>query len=175
MVDLDELERLHKAVTSGSWEFPNCPCDDWWAENYPQDAAFIAAIKSACDDGLLERLRHAEMQKPYIYVGRDGKAIKARDLEDQRDVAIAHAEAAETKLAEADSLVLLTMMRAEAAETSLAALKAENERLREALVAMRTVMDTGPRPRKLDEALSWRECDERARALCDAALETTND
>jgi len=73
-------------------------------------AVFIRAIKNACDDGLLERLRHAEMQKPYTYVGRDGKAIKARDLEDQRATA-----------------------RAEAAETSLAALKAENERLRKEL------------------------------------------
>lgn len=54
-------------------------------------------------------------------------------IDRERRAAISRAEAAEAKLAEADNLVLLTTMRAEAAETSLAALKAENERLREEL------------------------------------------
>ena len=39
-----------------------------------------------------------------------------------------------------------------------------------ALEAMRTVMDMGECPTKLDEALTWRQCDEKARAMCDAAL-----
>ena len=114
MVDLNELIRLHK-VAQGS-------------TNMGDTAAFIFAISHACDDGLLERLRHAEMQRPYTYVGRDGKAIKARDLEDQRDDAIARAETAEMKLAEADSLVFLTTMRAEAAEAHVAtALETTND------------------------------------------------
>ena len=42
--------------------------------------------------------------------------------------------------------------------------------LLEALIAMRTVMDMGPKPQKLDAALSWRECDEKARSMCDEAI-----
>jgi hypothetical protein len=42
--------------------------------------------------------------------------------------------------------------------------------LLEALVAMRTVMDMGSKPSKLDAALTWRECDEKARSMCDAAI-----
>lgn len=42
--------------------------------------------------------------------------------------------------------------------------------LLEALVAMRTMMDAGAQPRKLDEALSWRENDNLARRLCDEAI-----
>lgn len=49
-------------------------------------------------------------------------------------------------------------------------LAAENAELLAALEAMRVVMDMGPKPRKLDAALSWRECDEKARAMCDAAI-----
>ena len=40
-----------------------------------------------------------------------------------------------------------------------------------ALRAMRTVMDSGDRPAKLDAALSWLECDKKARAMCDAAID----
>jgi hypothetical protein len=39
-----------------------------------------------------------------------------------------------------------------------------------ALKAMRTIMDRGPKPQKLDAALSWAECDDKARAMCDAAI-----
>lgn len=39
-----------------------------------------------------------------------------------------------------------------------------------ALRAMLTVMDSGSKPRKLDEALTWRENDEKARAMAVAAL-----
>jgi len=35
----------------------------------------------------------------YRYIGRDGKPVLARDLEDQRDAAIARAETAEAKIA----------------------------------------------------------------------------
>ena len=45
------------------------------------------------------------------------------------------------------------------------------EELEAALIAMRTVMDNGPMPKRLDDALTWRQCDERARAMCDAALQ----
>lgn len=47
----------------------------------------------------------------------------------------------------------------------------------EALRAMVIVMDRGPQPRKLEEALTWRQCDETARAMADAAiaLATTQD
>lgn len=53
------------------------------------------------------------------------------------------------------------------------ALKESRERIRtleEALRAVLVMWDRGPCPRKLDEALSWRENDERARAMADAAL-----
>ena len=50
------------------------------------------------------------------------------------------------------------------------ALLDESYMLIAALKAMRTVMDKGPQPRKLDEALTWRECDIKARAMCDAAI-----
>lgn len=43
--------------------------------------------------------------------------------------------------------------------------------LLEALVALLTMSDRGPQPRKLDEALSWRDNDDRARALTLAAIE----
>lgn len=39
-----------------------------------------------------------------------------------------------------------------------------------ALIAMRTMMDCGAQPRKLDEAITWRENDELARRLCDEAI-----
>ena len=42
--------------------------------------------------------------------------------------------------------------------------------LLEALKAMRTMMDRGPQPRKFDEALTWRQNDERAREMADAAI-----
>ena len=45
------------------------------------------------------------------------------------------------------------------------------EELEAALRAMRTVMDNGPSPKKLDDALTWKQCDEKARAMCDAALQ----
>lgn len=39
-----------------------------------------------------------------------------------------------------------------------------------ALEAVLVMWDRGPCPKKLDEALSWRENDERARAMASAAL-----
>jgi hypothetical protein len=39
-----------------------------------------------------------------------------------------------------------------------------------ALKAMICVMDRGPSPKKLDDALSWRECDEKARSMAEAAI-----
>ncbi len=40
----------------------------------------------------------------------------------------------------------------------------------DALRAMKTMQDRGPCPKKFDEALSWRENDELARQLADAAI-----
>ena len=40
----------------------------------------------------------------------------------------------------------------------------------EALEAMRTVMDMGDKPTKLDAGLTWRQCYDKARDLCDAAI-----
>ena len=40
----------------------------------------------------------------------------------------------------------------------------------EALKAMVVIMDRGSQPRKLDEALSWRECDDKGRAMADNVL-----
>lgn len=40
----------------------------------------------------------------------------------------------------------------------------------EALKALLVVMDSGAQPRKLDEALTWRQNDEKARAMAIAAL-----
>lgn len=42
--------------------------------------------------------------------------------------------------------------------------------LYEALKAMLVMMDRGGQPRKLDEALTWRQNDEKARAMATAAL-----
>ena len=42
--------------------------------------------------------------------------------------------------------------------------------LLEALKALLTVMDDGPCPRKLEEALTWRDNDEKARAMAVAAI-----
>jgi predicted nuclease with RNAse H fold len=58
-------------------------------------------------------------------------------------------------------------------DTLEAALSTAQERIRvleEALKAMLTVMDASPKPVKLDAALTWRECDEKARAMARAAL-----
>ena len=57
-----------------------------------------------------------------------------------------------------------------AAQDDRARVSAYAEQLREALQAMVTMSDRGPKPQKLDEALTWRQNDERARALADAAL-----
>lgn len=42
--------------------------------------------------------------------------------------------------------------------------------LAEALKAMLVVSDSGPQPTKLDEALSWRDCDDKAREMARAAV-----
>lgn len=42
--------------------------------------------------------------------------------------------------------------------------------LREALDAMVIMADAGPKPRKLDEGMTWRANDEKARSMADAAL-----
>ena len=52
----------------------------------------------------------------------------------------------------------------------LISLEAENGRLREAGRALLVVMDSGIEPRKLDEALTWRENDEKARRMMEQAL-----
>lgn len=54
--------------------------------------------------------------------------------------------------------------------TEVRALRSVQDELLAALKAMRTVMDSGSKPEKLDAALTWRECDEKARAMCDAVL-----
>lgn len=41
-----------------------------------------------------------------------------------------------------------------------------------ALNAMVIVAQKGPQPRKLDEALSWLECDEKAHAMAERSLST---
>jgi hypothetical protein len=58
-----------------------------------------------------------------------------------------------------DSKHCTEYVRADIADDLLAALK-----------AMRTVMDNGDKPAKLEDALTWRQCDEKARAMCDAAI-----
>jgi hypothetical protein len=68
------------------------------------------------------------------------------------------------KLQEVERIMLLNQA---------AALSTAQERIREleeALKAMLTVMDASPKPVKLDAALTWRECDEKARAMARAAL-----
>lgn len=52
----------------------------------------------------------------------------------------------------------------------MAIIERQRDRLAEALRAMLVVMDRGPKPDKLDAALSWRQCDEKARSMADAAL-----
>jgi len=57
--------------------------------------------------------------------------------------------------------------------TALDTIEAQAARIVEleaALRAMRAVMDNGPSPKKLDAAMTWKQCDEKARAMCDAAL-----
>lgn len=108
MIDLDELERLHRMARPHKWE----PIDrDGYSEEEINNSNLIAAIKNACDDGLLERLRTAE-------------DVVAKFREEQFDL-LAQLRCAESARAEIAG-------QAEAAEASLAALKAENERLREA-------------------------------------------
>ena len=63
------------------------------------------------------------------------------------------------------------------ANCSPARIKWMCERIREgeiAVHALLTMKNTGPQPKKLDAALSWRECDEKAEALGYAFLETPN-
>ena len=42
--------------------------------------------------------------------------------------------------------------------------------LLEALEAMLVMMDAGPKPKKLDDALTWRQNDEKARGMAAAAI-----
>lgn len=58
--------------------------------------------------------------------------------------------------------------------TQILALITRVKELDEALKAMVIIMDRGQQPQKLDEALSWRECDEKARAMADKILEQDN-
>ena len=54
-----------------------------------------------------------------------------------------------------------------------AQLAAQSRALEEAIKAVKallTVMDNGPKPVKLDEALSWRQCDELARKMAEDVL-----
>lgn len=39
-----------------------------------------------------------------------------------------------------------------------------------ALEAAKIVIGMGDKPRKLDDALTWRQCDEKAKAMIDAAI-----
>lgn len=43
-------------------------------------------------------------------------------------------------------------------------------KMRDALNAALVMQDSGPKPKKLDEALSWRENDDKARSMIDEAL-----
>ena len=52
----------------------------------------------------------------------------------------------------------------------LSALREVNADLLAALEAMLIMSDAGGQPRKLDEALTWRENDEKARAMATAAI-----
>ena len=59
-----------------------------------------------------------------------------------------------------------------------AALDVEREkvkRLREALLAAKVMWDRGDHPIKLDEAITWRENDERVNEMVAAALAATAD
>ena len=144
MVDLDELERLHKAVTEvtkgewtvnsysygnaipGSFEY-TIEHDDGFgiAEMHssldqPKSvAAFIAAIKNACDDGLLQRLRTAERERDEA---RAQTSAVAKVLNDAPPYQASLAKRAEELI-----------HHLEVNDARLAALKAENERLRSAL------------------------------------------
>ena len=126
MVDLDELIRLHKVATEGQWHHVR---HGWYdviisvdedigrAEEAP-NAAFIAAIKNACDDGLLERLRTAERELALL---SDPEAVRVNIMRGT--------------IAKPDDLVSLHDTNG-----PVAALKAENERLRE---ACRYIVDAG--------------------------------
>jgi len=134
MVDLDKLERLHKAAQSST--------------SMMDTAAFIFSISHACDDGLLERLRTAERERDELsdkvsalksapwpeWAEQIKAAIRDASGYDGYDDAIDGVDLP----AEVDDLINEfghISRRAEAAETSLATLKAENERLRSLLMA----------------------------------------
>lgn len=71
---------------------------------------------------------------------------------------------------EADLKRIVACVNALAGIESPQALVANWKAAVEALRALLVVMDSGPKPRKLDDALTWRECDERARAMADSVL-----
>ena len=60
----------------------------------------------------------------YLYIGRDGKPILARDLEDQRDAALARAEQAEE---DAETIISLSRKNVEALEIMRRERDAERE------------------------------------------------
>lgn len=62
--------------------------------------------------------------KPYHYIGKDGKAITARELEDQRDEAVARAETAERERDEAKELALAHFTNKTTVERELRAAEA---------------------------------------------------
>jgi len=132
-VDLDELERLHKAaaeVTKGEWAVNSYSYGNAIPGSFeytiehdggfgiaemhssldqPKSVAtFIAAIKNACDDGLLERLRTAVRELALL---SDPEAVRVNIMRGT--------------IAKPDDLVFLHDTNG-----PVAALKAENERLR---------------------------------------------
>jgi len=125
MVDLDELERLHRMARPHKWE----PIDrDGYSEEEINNSNFIAAIKNACDDGLLQRLRTAEAR----IVQMDTVLRSAREtILDLKNSRWSEMEGSDDDWVEDIDAVLKLTSQPIAAEASLATLKAENERLRQ--------------------------------------------
>ena len=162
MVDLDELERLHKAVPAGTWEVDSERQDDAPYRHLeyvllapgPDGAGMrmcgtensdysFGLIESEYDENG-EHCWNEPSRQLMTYLAAlhnacdDGLLERLREADEMIDNLKMQLGDPEGVIAHADVIIATADAadaRAEAAETSLAALKAENERLRSALVS----------------------------------------
>lgn len=141
-VDLDELERLHKAATPEpdaldiirlaaicdleTTGHVTLSADDW---RVVEDLARIG--RNACDDGLLERLRTAERERDEADRRAGVAERKLEHLEDRQRKADAWMRERKAEVGVSESAPFDDAWATLASER--AALKVENERLREEL------------------------------------------
>jgi len=156
-IDLDELIKLHKTATEGRWnvqdfspamDSPKIARDVTISCSWPDhigiasmnngltatldearaNATFIAEIKNACDDGLLERLRTAERERDEADRRAGAAERNLEHLEDRQRKADAWMRERKDEVGVSENAPFDDAWKALASE--LAAIKAENERLR---------------------------------------------